>query len=173
MNVFLALVIAAVIIVFGPTLFLVDSYLQGMGRYLGSFFAMATMTTNTAPDWWMQWWTVFFFAWFIGYTPLMAVFVARISLGRTIRQMVVAVAIIAPIATTIWFTLLGGSGIFYQMQGVFDLTQALNDFQFDVATLTVAQALPGGKIMAAVLLYMGAGQISSFAVNPRPMRAGI
>lgn len=154
MNVFLALAIAAVIIVFGPTLFLADSYLQGMGRYLGSFFAMATMTTNTAPDWWMQWWTVFFFAWFIGYTPLMAVFVARISQGRTIRQMVVAVAVIAPIATTIWFTLLGGSGIFYQMQGVFDLTQALNDFQFDVATLTVAQALPGGKIMAAAILLL-------------------
>jgi choline-glycine betaine transporter len=153
-NVLLALAIAAVIFIFGPTLFLFDAYTQAAGEYVTSFFSMATMTGQTAPGWWMQWWTVFFFAWFIGYTPLMAVFVARISRGRTVREMITAVAILAPIATTVWFTLLGGSGIFYQMAGAFDLTEALNNFQFDVATLTVAQALPGGTWMAAAILVL-------------------
>ncbi|MDG5499917.1 BCCT family transporter [Marinobacter sp. BGYM27] len=153
-NVILALVIAAILFVFGPTLFLVDTYVQAMGQYASSFFSMATMTTNTAPDWWMKWWTVFFFAWFIGYTPLMAVFVARISRGRSIREMILAVAVLAPVATTIWFTLLGGSGIYHQLQGTFDLTEALGNFQFDVATLTVAQALPGGSFMAAAILLL-------------------
>ena len=73
-NVLLALAIGAVIIVFGPTLFLVNSYVSGMGAYISEFFTMATMTAETAPAWWMQWWTVFFFAWFIGYAPLMAIF---------------------------------------------------------------------------------------------------
>ena len=68
-NVLLALAIGAVIIVFGPTLFLVNSYVSGMGAYISEFFTMATMTAETAPAWWMQWWTVFFFAWFIGYVP--------------------------------------------------------------------------------------------------------
>ncbi|WP_152479517.1 BCCT family transporter [Halomonas sp. THAF12] len=153
-NVILALVIAAVIFLFGPTQFLVNAFTQGFGEYLNSFFPMATMTSQTAPAWWMQWWTVFFFAWFIGYGPLMAIFVARISRGRTIRQMILAVAVMAPIATTIWFTLLGGSGIHYQLTGVIDLTSALNDFQFDVATLTVAQALPGGPLMALAILVL-------------------
>ena len=153
-NVLLALVIAAVIFIFGPTLFLVNTYTQSMGEYATSFFAMATMTAETAPDWWMKWWTVFFFAWFIGYTPLMAVFVARISRGRTVREMIIAVAVLAPIATTIWFTLLGGSGIYHQLAGTFDLTDALNNFRFDIATLTVAQALPGGTWMAAAILLL-------------------
>jgi choline-glycine betaine transporter len=153
-NVILALVIAGVIFVFGPTLFLANTYTQSMGEYVTSFFAMATMTAETAPAWWMKWWTVFFFAWFIGYTPLMAVFVARISRGRTVREMVLSVAVLAPIATTIWFTLLGGSGIFHQLAGTFDLTEALNNFRFDVATLTVAQALPGGTWMAAAILLL-------------------
>ena len=153
-NVLLALAIAAVILVFGPTLFLVNSYTQAMGEYMSSFFAMATMTSETAPGWWMKWWTAFFFAWFIGYTPLMAVFVSRISRGRTIREMIVAVAVLAPIATTIWFTLLGGSGIYHQLAGTFDLTGALGNFRFDVATLTVAQALPGGTWMAAAILLL-------------------
>lgn len=112
------------------------------------------MTSETAPDWWMQWWTVFFFAWFVGYAPLMAIFVARISRGRTIRQMVIAVAVLAPIATTIWFTLLGGSGIYYQLTGAVELVDALKDFSFDIATLTVAQALPGGIWMAGAILLL-------------------
>lgn len=153
-NVLLALAIGAVIIVFGPTLFLVNTYVSSMGAYVSEFFTMATMTSETAPAWWMQWWTVFFFAWFIGYAPLMAIFVARISRGRSIREMILAVAVLAPIATTVWFTLLGGSGIYYQLTGVIDLTEALNNFQFDVATLTVAQALPGGTWMALAILLL-------------------
>nr|WP_273423635.1 BCCT family transporter [Halomonas sp.] len=153
-NVLLALAIGAVIIMFGPTLFLVNTYVSGMGAYVSEFFTMATMTSETAPAWWMQWWTVFFFAWFIGYAPLMAIFVARISRGRSIREMILAVAVLAPIATTVWFTLLGGSGIYYQLTGVIDLTEALNNFQFDVATLTVAQALPGGTWMALAILLL-------------------
>ena len=153
-NVVLALVIAVIIFVFGPTLFYIDTYAQAMGEYVSSFLTMATMTAQTAPDWWMKWWTVFFFAWFIGYTPLMAVFVSRISRGRTVRETILAVAVLAPIATTIWFTLLGGSGIYHQMAGTFDLTEALNNFRFDVATLTVAQALPGGTWMAAAILLL-------------------
>nr|WP_299244340.1 BCCT family transporter [uncultured Halomonas sp.] len=153
-NVFLALAIAAAIFIFGPTLFLTNAFFQGFGEYLTSFFDMATMTSETAPEWWMQWWTVFFFAWFIGYGPLMAIFVARISRGRTVRQMILAVAVMAPIATTVWFTLLGGSGIYYQLNGAIDLADALNNFQFDVATLTVAQALPGGTFMALAILLL-------------------
>ncbi|MEL7966000.1 BCCT family transporter [Vreelandella neptunia] len=208
-NVFLALAVGGVIMVFGPSLFLFNSYVASMGVYINDFFPMATITAETAPAWWMQWWTVFFFAWFIGFGPLVAIFVARISRGRSIREMIIAVAVLAPIATTVWFTLLGGSGIYYQMTGAIELSEALNNFQFDVATLTVAQALPGGAwmtlailvlttifvattgdsmsyaiavvgaghddpspfirafwgiamaIMAAVLLYMGAGQISA------------
>ncbi|MEO9523021.1 BCCT family transporter [Marinobacter alexandrii] len=153
-NVFLALAIAAVIFVFGPTLFLTNAFTQGFGEYISSFFTMATVTTGTAEGWWMQWWTVFFFAWFLGYGPLMAIFVARISRGRTIRQMILAVGVMAPIATTIWFTLLGGSGIFFQLTGVIDLAEALNSFKFDVATLTIAKALPGGSMMALAILVL-------------------
>jgi choline-glycine betaine transporter len=153
-NVYLALAIGLVIISFGPTVYLIDAYTQGMGAYLGEFMSMATMTAQTAPDWWMKWWTVFFFAWFIGYGPLMALFVARISRGRSIREMIIAVCITAPIATTIWFTLLGGSGIFYQMSGAIDLAEPLSNFRFDIATLTVAQALPLGTVMAVAILLL-------------------
>ncbi len=153
-NVMLALGIGSVIVLFGPTLFLFNSYFAGMGTYLDNFFKMVTTTAETAPAEWMQWWIVFFYAWFIAFAPLMAIFVARISRGRTVREMILAVAVIAPIATTVWFTLLGGSGIYYQLTGVIDLTDALTNFQFDIATLTLAQALPGGTWMALAILLL-------------------
>ena len=68
--------------------------------------------------------------------------------------MVIAVAVLAPIATTIWFTLLGGSGIYYQLTGAVELVEALEGFSFDVATLTIAQALPGGAWMAGAILLL-------------------
>lgn len=154
LNVFLALAVAAVIFLFGPTLFLANSYVQGMGEYATSFLKMGTMTTETAPAWWMQWWTVFFFAWFLGYGPLMALFVARISRGRSIRQVILAVGVMAPIATTMWFTLVGGLGIYYQLNGVIDLREALANFHFDVATMTIAQAMPMGDFMAMLMLAL-------------------
>lgn len=153
-NVFLALAIAGVIFVFGPTLFLINAWSQAIAVYVSSFFSMATQSPLTAPVSWLKWWTIFFFAWFIGYAPLMAIFVTRISRGRTIRQMILSIAILAPLATTFWFTLLGGSGIHYQMAGVFDLSGPLSSFKFDVATLTVAQALPGGSLMAIAIMLL-------------------
>lgn len=59
-----------------------------------------------------------------------------------------------PFATTMWFTLLGGSDIYYQMAGAIELSEALNSFQFDVATLTVAQALPGSSWMTLTILVL-------------------
>ncbi|WP_110686536.1 BCCT family transporter [Salinicola aestuarinus] len=153
-NVGLAIAIGAVILVFGPTQFLVDSWFQGFGSYLDNFFALSAMTTVTASPDWMKWWTVFFFAWFVGFAPPMAIFVTRISRGRTVREMIVATAILAPVVTTVWFTLLGGSGIFYELNGVIELTEPLKNFQFDIATLTVAQALPGGVWMALAILVL-------------------
>lgn len=153
-NVILALVIAAVILVFGATGFLINAWTEAMGTYISAFFTMGTQTPLSAPVSWLQWWTIFFFAWFLGYGPLMAIFVTRISRGRTLRQMIVSVAILAPIATTVWFTLLGGSGIYGQMTGAFDLSDALTSYKFDVATLTVAQSLPGGLIMALAILLL-------------------
>lgn len=153
-NVIWAMILGGVILVLGPTLFLVNSWFQGFGSYLSHFFELSTLTTVTAPLGWLKWWTVFFFAWFVGFAPPMAIFVTRISRGRTIREMIIATAVLAPIVTTVWFTLLGGSGIFYQLQGVIDLAEPLKNFQFDVATLTVAQALPGGTWMALAVLVL-------------------
>ena len=153
LNVWLTLTMAAGLLLLGPGIWLIQHFFSGFFTYLIHLPQMA-LTPNAIADNWVNGWTVFYWGWFLGYAPLMAIFVARISRGRSIREMILAVAVLAPIATTVWFTLLGGSGIYYQLTGVIDLTEALNNFQFDVATLTVAQALPGGTWMALAILLL-------------------
>ncbi|MFR0657322.1 BCCT family transporter, partial [Pantoea sp. SIMBA_079] len=65
---------------------------------------------------WLDWWTVFYWGWFIGYAPMVALYVARISRGRTIREIIMTLSIIAPLVTMFWFTVVGGTGIGLELQ---------------------------------------------------------
>ena len=103
-NVILAVILMAFILIFGPTAFIIDGFLQSFGVYLDQFIPMATFRADTG---WLDWWTVFFWGWFLGYGPLMAMFVARISKGRTIREMILLSAVVAPVITCVWFTIVG------------------------------------------------------------------
>src|SRR5699024_8992995 len=86
-------------------LFIFSSYIESFETYVQNLF---TFSTYHGDETWLSSWSIFFFAWFIGYGPMMVIFVARISRGRTIRQLVTAVSVIAPVIATFWFTVVGG-----------------------------------------------------------------
>ncbi len=95
-NIILSVLLIGYILFFGPTSFIIDGYVQGVGRMVDNFFPMALYRGDTG---WLSWWTVFFWGWFIGYGPMMAIFIARISRGRTIRQLILSISIAAPLIT--------------------------------------------------------------------------
>ncbi|QKY70180.1 BCCT family transporter [Lentibacillus sp. CBA3610] len=148
-NVILSIVIVGAILVLGPALFIFDSYLASFGLYVQDFITMSTYRGDGA---WLGGWTVFFFAWFLGYAPMMAMFVSRISRGRTIREIVTAVAVIAPVVTTFWFTIVGGTGIFEEMQNPGSVSEALNSAGPPAAMIAIAEQLPFGTIIGFLLL---------------------
>jgi len=148
-NIILSVFIIGAILVLGPALFIFESYLESFGLYVQNFFGMSTFRGDGA---WLSGWTVFFFAWFLGYAPMMAMFVGRISRGRTIREMVTAVAVIAPIVTTFWFTIVGGTGIFKEMQNPGSISEALNNAGPPAAMIAIAEQLPFGTIIGFLLL---------------------
>ncbi len=150
-NVVLALGLAAFILVFGPTGFIVDNFIQAGGRYLDDFIPMATFRGDTG---WLGWWTVFFWGWFLGYGPLMAMFVARISRGRTIREVIVALSLIAPLATAFWFTIVGGSGIAFDLQNPGSVADPYNEGGLPAAMLAVTQQFPLGGLISILFLIL-------------------
>lgn len=150
-NVVLALGLGAVILLVGPTAFIVDHFLGGMGLYLGDFVRLATFRAD--PEW-LGSWTVFYWGWFIGYGPLMSLFVARISRGRTVREIILAVGIVAPILTNLWFSTLGGTGLFFELQTPGSVTDALASDGLPAALLAIVEQLPGAGLWIPAFIVL-------------------
>lgn len=150
-NVCLALVLMAYMLIAGPTSFIFDSYIHSTGQYLSNFIPMATFRADTE---WLNQWTVFFWGWFLGYGPLMAMFIARISNGRRIREMIIAVSVVAPIVTTFWFTIVGGSGIAYELANPGVISVPFEGFNMPAALLAITQQLPLGFLVSLLFLIL-------------------
>lgn len=150
-NVCLALGLMVFILLFGPTAFIFDAFFQSFVVYIGEFIPMATFRADTA---WLDWWTVFFWGWFLGYGPLMAMFVARISRGRTVREIVVMISLMAPVVTCFWFTIVGGSGIAFEVANPGVISESFEGFNLPAALLAITLQLPMGFVISVLFLVL-------------------
>ncbi|GIO18649.1 BCCT family transporter [Oceanobacillus oncorhynchi subsp. incaldanensis] len=148
-NVILAVALIIGVLILGPGYFIFNHYLEAFGLYVNELIPFSTYRGDEG---WLNLWTVFFFAWFIGYGPMMAVFSARISRGRTIREIIVAVAIIAPVVSTIWFAVIGGTGIFQELELPGSISTALNESGQPAAMMAITEQLPLGTIFSFLFL---------------------
>ncbi|SFT57858.1 choline/carnitine/betaine transport [Geodermatophilus amargosae] len=120
-NMVLALVLAVFVFVVGPTIFILNLIPDAVGSYFSDLGAMAARTEATGGDpmaAWLRGWTVFYWAWWISWTPFVGLFIARISRGRTIRQFVTGVLLVPSMVSLLWFAVFGGAGIAAQRNGV-------------------------------------------------------
>lgn len=151
LNVVLAILLMAAILILGPGEFIVNAFISSFGMYIQEFFAMSTFRGD--PEW-LGWWTVFFWCWFLGYGPMMAIFISCISRGRTIREIITAVAVISPIVTCFWFTVLGGSGISFELLNPGSISGPLNEFGLPAAMISITKQLPLSYIMGPAFLIL-------------------
>ena len=150
-NVVLGFVLLLYILVLGPTGFILEGYGKGLGSYLGNFFQMSLFRADGG---WLGWWTVFFWGWFLGYGPLMAMFIARVSRGRSIRSIVIMLSIVAPLVTNFWFTIIGGSGIAMDLAEPGSVAGAFEGFNLPAALLAITQQLPLGFLISVLFLAL-------------------
>ncbi|GIN97668.1 BCCT family transporter [Siminovitchia terrae] len=151
LNVNVAVLIAIFLLLFGPGEFIINSFISSMGTYATEFINISTFRGDQE---WLGYWMLFFFGWFIGFGPLVALLVARISRGRKIREVFIVVAIIAPLTTNFWFTVLGGTGIFYELQNTGAISGALTEGGLPAAIIAIAESMPMGTIMPAIFLLL-------------------
>lgn len=150
-NVVGALVLGAAVFAVGPTSFVVDVGLASLARFGAALPSLAFPDADPA---WNAWWTVFFWGWFLGFAPMMSVFVARISRGRTVRELVLAVMVLAPLATHLWFAVLGGSALGLEIDAPGTLTGPLKASGMAAAMLALLQALPGAVFLVPLFLVL-------------------
>ncbi len=150
-SIWMALALMALILIVGSAGFVFQTWFSGLGTYATDFVGMSLYQGDQK---WLSSWTIFFFGWFMGYGPLMAVFIARISRGRTARDLLVCTAIIPPIATTLWFTVLGGTGIWVEQNKPGAISKPLTDEGLPASVMAIASNLPLGTLLAVGFLLL-------------------
>jgi choline/carnitine/betaine transport len=119
-NMVLAVALAAFVFVVGPTVFILNLLPTSLGSYFQDLAMMSARTgaEGADVDTWLQSWTIFYWAWWISWTPFVGMFIARISRGRTIRQFVTGVLLVPSVVSLVWFAVFGGAAINVQQGGV-------------------------------------------------------
>lgn len=156
-NMVLGGLLLVFILIAGPTLFIFSSFFSGLATHIGNFFQMALYRGDAGvfgDAGWLGWWTVFFWGWFLGYGPLMAIFIARVSRGRSIRAIIVMLSIVAPLVTMFWFTIVGGTGLGLELETAGSVSTAFEGFNLPAALLAITQALPLGFIVSLLFLVL-------------------
>ena len=127
LNLFGALMLLLLILIAGPTLFLLKSFVQHFGGYLSDLISLASWNNSyKANDTWQSNWTVFYWAWWIAWSPFVGLFIARISKGRTIREFVLGVLLVPTLMTCIWINTFGGAAVYHELFGTGGITAAVN-----------------------------------------------
>ena len=151
-NTVLAVLLLALILIAGQTALLLSGTLQNFGGYVASLIPKTLDLYVYAPSDWLGGWTIFYWGWWISWTPFVGVFVARISRGRTIREFLVGVTVVPTLFICLWIGVLGGSAIeLISNQGVTELGTAVQENQA-VGLFMFLEYLPGTELLSLICL---------------------
>jgi choline/glycine/proline betaine transport protein len=126
LNMRLTLVILVLFLVFGPTLYLLSSVVSNTADYLLNAPALGVWLAPQQHTQWQSDWTIFYWGWWLAWSPFTGIFIARISRGRTIREFLIGVIGAPALLTILWITLFGNTAMFIELFGDGDVTAAVN-----------------------------------------------
>jgi len=124
-NIRVAALFLLFILIVGPTLFILGSFIQNIGHYFQNFPYYAMWTQSYEEGEFMTTWTVFYWAWWISWSPYVGMFIARISKGRTVKEFVLGVLIVPTLVTFLWMSGFGGSAIWLETGGIAEIAAAV------------------------------------------------
>src|SRR3712207_5818535 len=159
-NMVLAGLLALIVFVGGPTVLILNLLPTMIGDYFGNLAQMAARTAATGGDATAEWlagWTVFYWAWWISWTPFVGMFIARISRGRTIRQFIAGVILIPSVVSLLWFAIFGGAAISAQRNGTPLAAQSIEGQLFGLLDTLPLGGLLGIIAMLLVAIFFVSG----------------
>ena len=155
-NLVLAGLLALFVLMVGPTIAIIDTFTVTLGAYLSEFVRMSLRMTPFRDSSWVGDWTIFYWAWWLAWSPFVGLFIARVSKGRTIREFIMGVVLAPTLVGFIWFAIFGGTALNLEIFHNVPLAAALKD---NVATtmFVMFDALPASgllSIVATVLVFV-------------------
>ncbi len=148
-NMRLSIVFLLAILVLGPTVYLLNGFVQNTGHYFNNLFTVGTWAEAYTGASWQNGWTIFYWAWWISWSPFVGIFIARVSKGRTVREFVLGVLLVPSLLIFLWMSVFGGTALYMQMNGTADIATAV---QADISTslFVMLEELPWSSITSFV-----------------------
>jgi glycine betaine transporter len=152
-NIGLAAVLAVAVFLLGPTVAIIDTFSNTLGGYLSDVVRMSLRATPFRDSRWVGNWTIFYWAWWIAWSPFVGLFIARVSRGRSIREFILGTVLAPSLAAFIWFSIFGGTALYMEVWQHVPLGEAL---KADVATVLfkLFEALPFGMVMSVLATFL-------------------
>lgn len=149
-NIFISYGLLAIVFLVGPTIFIFNLSVDSLGLMLDNFLRMSLWTDAIAQGGFPQTWTTFYFAWWLAFGPVMGLFVAKISRGRTIKQVVMGELIFGTLGCWLYFFVFGGYGLSLEFSGNVALVEIANNLSGNAAVVALLESLP----WASVILFL-------------------
>ncbi|MBV7412413.1 BCCT family transporter [Dermabacteraceae bacterium TAE3-ERU27] len=156
LNMALAALLLVLVLVLGPTLFLLREFVAGIGSYIQNFVSLSFQTFpffGEEGESWLGSWTTYYWGWWIAWSPFVGVFIARISKGRTVREFIVGVLLVPTLITILWFTVMGGTAIFQETVKNAGLIEE-GTVNTNTAMFDMLSNLPGGAILSGIAIIL-------------------
>ena len=153
-NMGLFLVFMLLTFALGPTVYIMTTTTEALGQYVDQFVAMSLFMNAGDGAGWMGSWTIFYWAWWFSWTPFVGLFIARVSRGRTIRQ-VITTGVLASTAITIpWFGIMGSTAINLQSTDQADILAVIGEYGVAGSGYPLFEALPLGGVLNLLFLVL-------------------
>ncbi|MGB0723206.1 MAG: BCCT family transporter [Gammaproteobacteria bacterium] len=157
-NMLLALALLLFVLVLGAGLGMFASFAETTGAYLANLLPLSN-SFGREDETWFHGWTVFYWAWWISWSPFVGMFIARISKGRTVRQFIIAVLMVPTLVTIVWMTAFGGTGLDQAINGVGQLANGISDVS--LAMFHMLENLP----LSSITSFLGIVLVLVFFVT--------
>lgn len=155
-NIRVALFILVAVLVLGPTVFILGSYVQNTGSYIGNFMQLSFWNEAYSTRNWQGGWTVFYWAWWISWAPFVGIFIARVSKGRTIKEFVLGVLIAPSLLCFLWMTAFGSTALHETLAGNTTIADAVAA-DISTALFVFFEQLPFSTALSVVGILLVAG----------------
>lgn len=148
-NMRIAVVLLILVVIFGSTLFIFQSYLENIGNYMGSLFEISLWNESYSSRDWQNDWTVAYWGWWIAWSPFVGMFIARVSKGRTIKEFILGVLIVPTLVTFFWMTAFGSTALNEAINGNDILVSAVGN-DVSTALFVFFESFPFSSVLSVI-----------------------
>lgn len=156
LNMLTCVTLLAFVFVAGPSLFDIKLFIDTIGGYISNLPSMAFQVAPFTPEYekWMADWTITYFTWWIAWSPFVGIFIARISRGRTIKELVLGSLLVPVLFTAFWFSVFGGAALTLVINGDTQFVALIEAAKYPDALFYLLECMPFTQLTSIVSICL-------------------